>query len=552
MAGHYVVEGAPYFDPNARAERLDVMACLIKVWAAPAPNWFPCPPDCSVFTEVESIEIRDSIKDLIGTATIRIPRGSVFKKTKVNDEKDKAVNYGNVSKTSKNEKEVFEAEPDNKVLLSKSSVFGDVLADGMNVSVGGSRGADTGYSFSHNILRPLMGNLTREMEDWMLSDRANKNDIAVGNRIEIWMGYIHEKADGGSDSVDNQWKKLAAGDTLDLTMVFTGFITGISPLAPFEIKCENMASILKRRSCPRLEGKGTYTVRDFFKPDGKFKLLEYTGLGYFDDKGLDVQLGTVDLQTHTTVFDVLNEWKKCGIMSKMTDDGKSIKIGRMYYSGSADGETVGDLIDNSNKAKEFVQFDWDVAEDKLSVFEIDKRFLAIDGQAWRSNGKVMRVTVRRAEGEDNHPNGRTNQEEQDGWDFVNIHEGLTRKEQKRLHGQNKPQVGSTNVDLKKYYRIPFIMSGKCDSLEELKAALKTYYTKYNKNGVSGSITLFGDRVFSAGQIIGLVDPRHPEKNGYFMIESVITTFNNNGYRRELKLPYKVEVLRPSIKYIHFK
>lgn len=47
----------------------------------------------------------------------------------------------------------------------------------------------------------------------------------------------------------------------------------------------------------------------------------------------------------------------------------------------------------------------------------------------------------------------------------------------------------------------------------------------------------------------LIDPRQPQKNGYYSVESVNITFCANGYRKELKIPYKVANFKDYPTYI---
>ena len=66
-----------------------------------------------------------------------------------------------------------------------------------------------------------------------------------------------------------------------------------------------------------------------------------------------------------------------------------------------------------------------------------------------------------------------------------------------------------------------------------------YWGSYVPNGIEGSLTIFGELDIQPAQIIGLVDQRQPEKNGYYLVESVDIDFGMNGYRKKLKLPYKL-------------
>ena len=85
--------------------------------------------------------------------------------------------------------------------------------------------------------------------------------------------------------------------------------------------------------------------------------------------------------------------------------------------------------------------------------------------------------------------------------------------------------------------------------EQLIEEAKQYWAQYVPNGISGSVILFGDVFVKPTDIVGLVDVRQPEKDGYYFVESVNTTFGLGGYRRELKLPFKIASFDQQIKYL---
>jgi hypothetical protein len=57
------------------------------------------------------------------------------------------------------------------------------------------------------------------------------------------------------------------------------------------------------------------------------------------------------------------------------------------------------------------------------------------------------------------------------------------------------------------------------------------------NGIEGTITVFGDYALQSGTKVELLDTREPEKNGWYLVEEVNTTFGQSGYRQTLKLPF---------------
>ena len=54
----------------------------------------------------------------------------------------------------------------------------------------------------------------------------------------------------------------------------------------------------------------------------------------------------------------------------------------------------------------------------------------------------------------------------------------------------------------------------------------------------------------SSESVMLIDPRQPEKNGLYLVETVTTSFSvDGGYRRELKLPNKIMNYEGKITYI---
>ena len=96
-----------------------------------------------------------------------------------------------------------------------------------------------------------------------------------------------------------------------LTVMFDGYITKCSISSPIELKCENLASGLKKISCPKYTPAKNMTVNDFLAEDGILKLLSKSGLKLHPDtKSHNIDIGKVALTTDLTVADVLTNWAK--------------------------------------------------------------------------------------------------------------------------------------------------------------------------------------------------------------------------------------------------
>ena len=66
-----------------------------------------------------------------------------------------------------------------------------------------------------------------------------------------------------------------------------------------------------------------------------------------------------------------------------------------------------------------------------------------------------------------------------------------------------------------------------------------YFKNYNLNGITGTVSIFGDFGLPSAVQVELTDDRNPSKNGTYIVEEVKTTFGTKGYRQTLKLPYKI-------------
>ena len=51
------------------------------------------------------------------------------------------------------------------------------------------------------------------------------------------------------------------------------------------------------------------------------------------------------------------------------------------------------------------------------------------------------------------------------------------------------------------------------------------------------MTLFGDLKLQSGQKVELLDKRAPEKNGWYIVDEVVTKFGTSGFRQTIKIPY---------------
>lgn len=514
-------------------DRLAILVCRIKTWKAKDKKWFDIPKDnCLIIRECESIEVTHSYRELIGTAVIRFPRGTIVEKRKLANQvaadsgnNDGTVVSQDVNKTTANgdllsyyiQSQEIGSTPTKEVKTKKSLVS----LDGTQADVG---------------LTELNQHLD---EKYLLSP----NDFTVGNRIEIYCGYAY------SDAEFKQMQKDENIVPVNMEMVFTGFITQCSVSTPLEISCEDMAHVLKTVNTSDITEKGKMTIKDFLDDSGRFHLLKGTGISLSPSVTSDViEVAKFHISSQLTVADVLKQWEESGINSYMeynADGTSTLRVGRIYHAGLGGGglptKDKNYLTYKENSQYNIIQFDWDVASDNLNLVNTDKKYLAVRAVAFNKEGKTFGFTLRKADSSDEFAISN----DDSTWTIVNQKKIVPKKRRRKKDGTwGKQPKGTTTkslnrVDLSDYQVIPYVSRTVNCTESQLKEEAKAYWNKYVSNGISGTLTIFGDLNVQPSDIIGLIDPRQPQKNGYYIVESVSTKFGVDGYRKELKLPYKV-------------
>lgn len=516
-------EGTDYINHDYDfGEQIHVMVCQIYVWHA-SQNDNSNAPAGTLFTEVSNIEINQSYKNLVDSATIEIPRGAIISKTIETDHADMQVKTGNLT----NQK----AETN----MRESSGRGQLLSPGdSSLSAGGS-------TLSMEGNRDDIGFVDMKRREERL---INENDFAVGSRVEIRLGYVNQSGNEPDDPDEDVFARARRGENLGLDVCFRGFVKSCTSTTPLKINCEGMGSKLMKVRCPNHPAKGNYTINDLFKAGGKFDLLKGTGIKLSPiTEEMDINVGKINMSTNVTVADLCKELSRCGLITFIDQEG-NLRIGRTLYSGTKTENRKQYITYSKNNDVKIIQFDWDVASDNLQISKIDKNFLAIKAQAWKfgSDGKnhLMRVTVRKANKDTRGGEG--------GFLFSNEHYGELKKKKKKVNGTKNSNKNFSELD--NYTIVPYISPNRNITMTELKEEAKSYFRKYSTTGISGSISIFGDKLIYPSECVMLIDPRLQEKNGLYLVESVTTIFSaSSGFRRELKLPYKIMNYNGTLKYI---
>ena len=285
----------------------DILVCQIKIWNPAEKGIQPAPAkgECKmVLHEVESLVVNSSYKNVISTASIVIPRGSIIKKV---------ITSASINRNTEGQ--------DNQIATDMNSESPDATVDNDKSSDSNKVGDTSLYEPDHVNEMGLLLTTTTES-----GAPVSPSMFSNGDRIEIRCGYTQDPI--VAEKIDEYENHKC------LNLVFSGYITGISPQSPIELRCEDLAYVFRTVSCEDILSKGNRKVMDFFDEGGKYNWLKGTGIELHPDvKQQDINVGVVNVTHHITVADVLNEWSKSGLVCFMRrcDDGIfRLSIGRTY------------------------------------------------------------------------------------------------------------------------------------------------------------------------------------------------------------------------------
>lgn len=472
-----------------------ILICLIEVWDDDGANSTPLHSQTDKITEVESVEISESFAQVIDTAKIRFPKGTVMRQTMTQSETDPVIQF------------------DANRMIS-------YVKEGAKI--------------------------------------AGTADFSVGRRIAIRLGYTDDPkivSLSNASEQQNIFNNESAYDEYCAAMnyLFVGFITQCSTEEPIEIKCENLAYVLRSVMVPNIGSMDDITVNYLFSPDGdsslpeprnteKPDLLEGTGLELHPDvKALKLSAGKYTPDRTISVYELLSSWGKKLLHSFVArDGGKDYLIVAQSYFSTNGYDSVAKMaqIGHSQETCE-IDFGIDVANNGLTLTQIDPYKLCVRGVGRDKDGKLLHVTVALtppAEAEEKGPIR------------VLKSDQISKK-------KSKTGTPTDRVDLSKYTVLQYQSDKTYEEKSEtqkngsvvnqpplywLAQDAGIYLINYNKTGLEGTLTLFGDYgsdILYSGGRVHLVDERHPAKNGIYVVGEIITKFGVNGYRRAIKLPY---------------
>lgn len=474
-----------------------ILISLIEIWS-PKDNKKPngeIEGDVLRICEVEEVQIEESFKKLIGTASVRFPRGTIVRKTISKSTADDDDDYNKVS-ANRTYSGVIE-----EVRTSTTVATPDTFKVGQRIKI------YLGYTTD-----PRVANIAKTGN----TGKTIYNDNATYNE------YLSHFKNTGADS-----KKY-------MSLMFDGYITKISLDTPIELECENLASCLKTITCPKVKLKKC-EVKDFIGEDGRYKLLKDTGLILHPDTAkMDFDLGAVELSTDLTVADVLMEWAKYGLFCYVSDfNGEpAIQIGRAYFSNPGK-----DSLLNAATTPVVVpiHFDYHVASNGLSLTSSDKKFLAVKATGISSDDKFINITILQ-----NNKYDASKAESKSNSRYRYVNESKLSKKALKAGKRYLTDAPNDKVDMKLYTQIAFVSKTIPTTVEKLADEAIKYFEGYNMTGIEGSLTLFGDLYLHTAQQVQLVDNRFTGKEGIYLVEEVSTTFGTGGFRQRITLPYCIK------------
>ena len=468
-----------------------ILICLIKIWTPENKNdVMTVPNDAMLISEVETIEIEESYRKLIGTASVKLPRGTVIRQT--------------------------------VACHNEWAVAGQITA-----------------SITDNGVVEEVRHGTTKV--------ASTNHFTVGQRIRIYLGYTEDPAIADLAKTNrpksifnnmdllNKYQDATYQAEKAMNIMFDGYITKVSVDTPIELHCETLASALKNITCPDYTFTSNCTINDFLADDGKLQLLKGTGIILHPETKANVyDLGNVEINSDWTVADVLMHWAKYGIHSFVTEyNGQpAIAVGRSYFSNAGNDSIINA---NTQPAKPVeILFDYHVAQNGLSLTSTDKKFLAVEAEGLvieDDKDKFIHVTILR------NPNYDSSDSGSDKYRVVN--ESKLSKKAMKL-GATPLSKSADKMDMSLYTVVPYHSRKIPVTKDELVEEAIKYMESYNMNGIEGNLTLFGDLHLHTATKVQLTDKRYPGKNGVYLVDEVFTTFGVGGYRQRITLPYCIK------------
>ena len=488
-----------------------ILGCLIKVWNVDDSDDLLTEPDVSkmkMLSEVEEIEIVDSYKKLFNTAKVRFPRGTVIRETITQENEEDAASGIST-----------DIVDGGVVLETRSTTRKAVVAD---FKVGQRIRIRIGYLHDMGKNPKYSASMIAETAKTSSGGKTIFNDRET--RVRFEQSMCPNKSDR-EDNADVQSQAYSSS-----AVMFDGYITKCSIDTPIELECEDLASYLKKINCPAYPSVRSLKLDDVLNDD----LLGKAGLSLHPKTKSQNMVIKTSIPKDFTVADIVTTWaKKSGLFSFIKcDNGKPyLAVGRSYFSNMGD-DCILKLTEEGQGVPD-IRFDYHVTNNGLTTMNTDKNFLAVEATSWdtiEGTGKQYHITIRLNPDYDRKKN--------DGKNKYQVLNETTLSRKAMKAGATVLGNSKQKVDLSTYNVVPYMASKSGISHDELLEEVIKYFESYNANGIDGSLTVMGDFGLKSGIKVHLTDDRHPEKNGYYLLEEIVTKFGvNDGYKQTIKLPY---------------
>lgn len=328
------VQGQPSFK---------ILICMIRIWDSQDTNdLMSIPDECDMLTEIKSVEISESYSEVVDTAVLRLPKGSVIRKTvhSINAEEE----------TGK-----------LRVSVDDAGVVEEIRSE---------------------------------------ARRAKVTDFSVGRRIKIQLGYTTDpkvaamaKVMEGKKSVYTD-REMRSEYEKAMNYTFDGYITKCGMEEPIEVRCEDLGHMLKKVMCPRIGATTGLTVNDFLEKGGKYDLLDGTGLTLYPNTAqAKMKMGKFSPDKNMTVYELLVSWRRKKLHPFVVVDGSTpyLAVGKAYFS-NAKNDSVVKILEGMREVVD-VDFGYHVANNGLTLSRVDPLCLAVRAKGTNSAGKELHLVV---------------------------------------------------------------------------------------------------------------------------------------------------------------
>jgi hypothetical protein len=454
---------------NEGNKEFRILVCLIEIWDDDGTSALPGRLKSDKITEVESIEISESFTQVINSARIKFPKGTVLRQTITNKTEEPEIKF-------------------NSEYMISYVKNGAKIAGSADFSVGRRIAIRLGYT-------------------------DNPDFVKLSNAKEPYNIYNN----------DDAYNDYCNG----MNYFFSGYITQCSTEEPIEIKCENRGHLLRNTMVQFTGSEDNLTVYDFLADGSRFNLLKDIDLKLHPDvKSKDLYVGKFSPDKPMTLYELLSSWAKKHLYSFIVRDGDIdyLVVARSSHT-NVDYDSVNKMAQvGRNRTMLDIDFDIDVANNGLTLSKIDPFSLAVRASGTDKDGKQLRVVVAF------NPN------------MTDPTKNLCRtiSQSGQTKKDKKAGKASDKVSLKGFTILDYHSEETLEDMDQLIHYADQYLLDYNKNGMDGTLELFGDYgdyYLYPGSVVHLLDNRHPAKNGKYVVGEVVTRFGVKGYRRIIKLPY---------------